>query len=584
MRRLEVLPAAIVLPGREILEDPLHHMAHEVLDVVHERLELAAAALDLLEPLLPGTGHRGALDLFVHLLDQQRSLGGRPQRLLAPLQVAPRQQRLDGGGAGRGRAQAAVAHGVRELPVVQRAAGRLHGGQQRALGMVAWRPCLFFELAGVLHLPRLPLRQPRRQHRLVFLAALACRFAPGGVLARLELQHPPALLLHGGAVAAVAVQLRSARSQRGLDAGDHRGHRRQVVVEPGAQQAAADQVVDPPLVPAQGAGAGICGGGDDGVVIGDLAVVHVALAELARAHVRRQQVGVWRRHGLHDLVQSLLHVGGEVAAVGARIADQLVLFVQRLGQLEGPVRGESEEPVGVALQLCQIVQQGRSGTPLLALDGLDACLPLACALQQRVGHLAVCGQARALFGVDAGPLAKVGALVAGGLLTHGRRGCLPAGGLRGRRPRARIRPKGGPHLQVGLGHKIGDGLVALHHHAERGGLHPSYREDLIALSGAGWTALVVRLPGALAQGVGAGEVHPHQPVGPAAPARGVGQRIKARGVGQHGETFADGVRRQRGDPQSLDRLLALAVFVDVAENQLALTARVGGRDHLLDSG
>jgi hypothetical protein len=47
-------------------------------------------------------------------------------------------------------------------------------------------------------------------------------------------------------------------------------------------------------------------------------------------------------------------------AVGARVADQLVPFIESLRDIQGPLRTEAEQPVGVPLQFGQIVQRRRS--------------------------------------------------------------------------------------------------------------------------------------------------------------------------------------------------------------------------------
>ena len=86
------------------------------------------------------------------------------------------------------------------------------------------------------------------------------------------------------------------------------------------------------------------------------------------------------------------------------------------------------------------------------------------------------------------------------------------------------------------------------------------------------------------QRVGAREVHAHQPVGAAAAAGGVGQADRNRGRAQGVEALADGVRRERGDPQAADRLGALRGLVDVAEDQFAFAAGVRGAHDARDLG
>ena len=126
----------------------------------------------------------------------------------------------------------------------------------------------------------------------------------------------------------------------------------------------------------------------------------------------------------------------------------------------------------------------------------------------------------------------------------------------------------GQHFAIIFRHEIADGQFALHQHGQRGSLHAPHGEILH----------VVR------QGVGAREVHAHQPVGPAAAARGVGQGIVVAAGPQRVEALADGVGRERGDPQAAERLGALRGLVDVAEDQLAFAAGVGGAHDARDFG
>ncbi len=78
----------------------------------------------------------------------------------------------------------------------------------------------------------------------------------------LDVENLPADLLDGGAGGVIAVDIGAVG-----DGGDDGGHRPDVIVVPGAEQAAADEVVDLVLRPATGRVAGRRGGGDDGVVV-----------------------------------------------------------------------------------------------------------------------------------------------------------------------------------------------------------------------------------------------------------------------------------------------------------------------------
>ena len=129
--------------------------------------------------------------------------------------------------------------------------------------------------------------------------------------------------------------------------------------------------------------------------------------------------------------------------------------------------------------------------------------------------------------------------------------------------RCACRMERGHHFQVIFGNEAADGQFALHHHGQRGRLHAAHRKILV-----------------IRQRVGAREVHAHQPVGAAAPAGGIGQGIVIAAGPERIEPSADGVRRERRDPQAAHGLRALRRFVDVAEDQLAFAARVGGAHHL----
>ena len=111
-------------------------------DVGHEAGAVGLPVLDLGQPLLPGAGQlRGREGVRAQKLDRVAALGGGHQRLALALDVADVQQPLDRVGAGGGGAEAAVLHGLAQLLVVDAAAGRLHGAQQRCLacsGRAAW--------------------------------------------------------------------------------------------------------------------------------------------------------------------------------------------------------------------------------------------------------------------------------------------------------------------------------------------------------------------------------------------------------------------------------------------------------------
>ena len=81
-----------------------------------------------------------------------------------------------------------------------------------------------------------------------------------------------------------------------------------------------------------------------------------------------------------------------------------------------------------------------------------------------------------------------------------------------------------------------------------------------------------------------GEIHPHQPVGAGAGVGGVGQRVEVGERAQRLEAAPDRLWGERRDPQPADGLAATDRRQDVAEDQLALAAGVGGAHDLGDVG
>jgi hypothetical protein len=117
---------------------------------------------------------------------------------------------------------------------------------------------------------------------------------------------------------------------------------------------------------------------------------------------------------------------------------------------------------------------------------------------------------------------------------------------------------------------LADLLLALHHDAQRGRLHPPH--------GGEEEAAVAAVEGRHR----ASAVDAHQPVGLRSAARGLGQAAHLLVGTQLRKTFADGLRRHALQPQALDRLAVLlvaeGVLHDEAEDQLTLAPRVAGVD------
>ena len=93
------------------------------------------------------------------------------------------------------------------------------------------------------------------------------------------------------------------------------------------------------------------------MVIADLCVVDKAPAERALPRAGREQLAVRRLDVFDDARQRGGDIPGEVAAVGAWVTDQLVPLVQRLREIQRPLRAEPKQAVGVALQFGEVVEQ-----------------------------------------------------------------------------------------------------------------------------------------------------------------------------------------------------------------------------------
>ncbi len=162
-----------------------------LLDALQERRQLRRLALDAMQIRFPLARHDRALHFGVHHLDQPDAFVGGLQALAAAHHVLALEQHFDDGGARGRRAQAGLFHGVGEFFFVERLAGRLHGGEQRAFGEALGRPRLLLQDLDVHHVHPLTVLEPGRQDLLLFLFR---RFAGGR-----QVQHLPADLLHHAA-------------------------------------------------------------------------------------------------------------------------------------------------------------------------------------------------------------------------------------------------------------------------------------------------------------------------------------------------------------------------------------------------
>ena len=121
-----------------------------------------------------------------------------------------------------------------------------------------------------------------------------------------------------------------------------------MIIVPGHEQAATDQVIDFSFLRRQYA-SGRDWRGNNGVMVRNFAVINKATAQRALAGSCCQPIPIRFLNRRHHCAQRSRDRHGEMAAVGARIADQFMLFIQFLGDVQGVLCAEAEEPVGVAL-------------------------------------------------------------------------------------------------------------------------------------------------------------------------------------------------------------------------------------------
>ena len=378
-------------------------------------------------------------------------------------------------------------------------------------------------------------------------------------VSRLELGQPDLLRVLARVVDRVPALLRRRRAGGAesvlVHAGDDPRAVALVVRIVRRDQPPDDQVVQPPLVGVERLQVRPAVGRHDGVVVADAGIVVVAPGGQVQVHLRRgDQRGVRLGQQGEHLADLRAHVVGQIAAVRARIGDQLVRLIQRLRQLERPVGGKAKLLVGFALQRRQVEQLRRLEPLVLRPALLDHRRPALHRVAHALGGRAVVG-------------ARVRQAALAGLLP-----ALVRPGLRlVRGARVRVDPK--PfvvaevcaHFPVLLGHKRLDFAVAAHDQAQRRRLHAADGQ--------------VRI---VAQRERTRGVHADQPVGFAAAARGLVQRVVFGRRPEVGEALPDGLVGHRRDPQPLDRLCALRHLIDVAEDQLALARAVRRADDRAD--
>src|SRR5579863_2053739 len=116
---------------------------------------------------------------------------------------------------------------------------------------------------------------------------------------------------------------------------------------------------------------------DDGVMVGELCIVHISLGQVQAIGERGQ--GSFNRpfvgQSTNDVGQFREHVVGQVPGLGAGIRQQFVFFVKALGQVEGFLCGVAESFVSFLTTLLTI--------------GLVVLLELAMFLVIAFGYLAL---------------------------------------------------------------------------------------------------------------------------------------------------------------------------------------------------
>ena len=385
----------------------------------------------------------------------------------------------------------------------------LHLGQERSVGVLPGRLGLVAFHARAPDRARIALMQ-LRQGRLLLLIALE-------------------VPVHG---AEALLQHRCARGHKPLAlAFRHHAHR---LIAAGRvkrrDQPAGDQVKQFGLVRRQRLRVGPAARGDDGVMIGQLRIVKDALdAGNGPGQHGRGERGIAFRQVFERLFHRAAHVVGQVAAVGARIGDELAFLIEALRGFERALRRKAQLAAGLTLQSGQVVELGGE---LALFLGLHARHPRGFA-----PHLVRDGARSRLTGDALSFLA------------------------RGIKPHALIIPEIRLYGPVRLGNKAIDLQPAGDQHGQRGRLHPAHGKQR-----------------PVAQRKRAAGVHAHQPVGLGTAARALVQGVVAACGPQRGKARPDGLVRHGGNPQAFHGLLAARHFIDVAEDELPLAPGVRRAD------
>ena len=260
----------------------------------------------------------------------------------------------------------------------------------------------------------------------------------------------------------------------------------------------------------------------DRVVVGYLLVVHQRqnIGEKLRA-------GVEGRHPcrqMQDHGGGLRHIAGQIPAVRAGIGQQL-LFIERLGVVQGLLGRVAEHPVCLPLQGGQVVQFGRLFCLFVPHYGYTGCFFTIAGVPDGLGIL----HNRDFFRNRLGSLQRQ------------------------------------PHMMVFLLAEHCDFAVPVHQHGKGGGLHSPHIQGAVVED--------------RKKSCG---VDPDEPVCFLAAEGGLVQRVILRAGAQVLEALPDRRVLHGRDPQTGEGLLAFRHLIDQPEDELALPPGVAGVDQLGD--
>ena len=265
-------------------------------------------------------------------------------------------------------------------------------------------------------------------------------------------------------------------------------------------------------------------GGNQGVVVGYLLVIHQRrnIGEKLRA-------GIEGRHPCRQMQYnrgSLRHVNRQIPAVRAGIGQQL-LFIERLGVVQGLLGRVAEHPVCLPLQGGQVIQFGRF---------LHLFLP----------H----------HGYAHGPLPVTGVPDGLGVLRRNNAVADRLGPLQRQ-----------PHMMVFLLAEQDDLAVPVGQHRQCGRLHPPHIQGAV-----------------VEDGEQAARIDADEPVRLLAAKRRLIQRIIIPAGAQVGKALPDRRILHRRNPEAGERLGTSGSLIDQPENQLTFASCVAGVDQFRHIG